>query len=511
MLLQRDQYLASAMPTRRPRLWLCAIVLVHLLLAASFSRIIYPIDDEAYYASSAANLVMKGHFGTTTYETHLLPNLERHSYWIVPVYPILLAGWFRVVGVGLWEQRLLSVLFGGLAVWAWYRIALALSGSIRIALGAAALVALDHTLLSAANGRPDLMGHAWGVIGIAAYLSYRETSLRWACCLGYLGAALAGMSHPLPGVLAFANISLLVVLLDRRRFDLRALAAAIAPFAVGVVALALYVHPNWQEAYHQFRWNATWTNPEGGPGRLIGGQHLLSTWWRVAGFVVAEFTPPPDGSAAGWIKLLVPLTYAVAVVLSLAVPAVRSTPALRILLALGLADCILLPVIAAYHKWQYYMHILILFPLIVVLVLAALSRARSYFLLASFAVLIGGVVLVQAARIVHSLKQDSLGTRYEPSAARLRQPPFDKGTFWGKAYWAYAVGLDRLTEDNAFGYFSHKRKDFLLLSLDQPGGKGDMPKGDKGEYVVGMLAREYTLVYENQTIRVYAKRRPGGF
>lgn len=199
MLLHIGQYLASAIPTRNPRLWLCAIVLVHLVLATGFSRVIYPIDDEAYYASSAANLVMKGHFGTTTYENHLLPNLEQNSYWIVPVYPVLLAGWFRAVGVGLWEQRLLSLLFGGIVVWAWYRIALALSKSIRIALGTAVLVALDHTLLSAANGRPDLMGHAWGVMGIAAYLSNRERSLRWACCLGYLGAALAGMTHPLPG------------------------------------------------------------------------------------------------------------------------------------------------------------------------------------------------------------------------------------------------------------------------------------------------------------------------
>jgi hypothetical protein len=68
------------------------------------------------------------------------------------------------------------------------------------------------------------------------------------------------------------------------------------------------------------------------------------------------------------------------------------------------------------------------------------------------------------------------------------------------------VGLDRLTEDSNFGYFSHKRKDFLILSLDQRGTKGDMPSGYLGDYLRSMLAQEYSLVYEDQAIRVYGRR-----
>ena len=123
-------------------------------------------------------------------------------------------------------------------MWAWYWIVFGLSKDVRVALGAAALVALDHTVLSAANGRPDLMGNAWGMLGMAGYLSSREHGVGRACFLGYLGAALAGLTHPLPGVLAFANITLLLVLLDRNRFDLKALAAALAPFALGALAVA---------------------------------------------------------------------------------------------------------------------------------------------------------------------------------------------------------------------------------------------------------------------------------
>ena len=493
------------MRVRQPTRWLIAIVLLHLVLAAGFARVIYPIDDEAYYASPAANLSLKGHFGTTVYENPRLPTLAERTYWIVPVYPALLAGWFHAFGVGLWQQRLLSVLFGGLLVWAWYWIVFGLSSDVRIALGAATLVAIDHTVLSAANGRPDLMGVAWGMLGMAGYVSFREQRFVCACFLGYLGAALAGLTHPLPGVLGFANITLLLFLLDGKRFHMKAFAAALAPFALGAIVVALYVHPHWQEAYEQFGWNTTYVAPDG-VGRF--NRHLLGTWWRVAGFVIEEFTPTAESSPAAWLKMLIPLTYAVAVAIALAVPRVRRRPGLLVLLLITLVDCLLLPLIAGYQKWQYYMHILVLFPPVVVLVLATLWRARAsaYPLFVVFAALTSATVLLQSGRIVHSLKEDSLGTWYRAPATRLRQPPFDRGTFWGKAYWGYAVGLDRLTEDSTFGYFSHKRKDFLILSLDQRGTKGDMPGGYLGDYLRSMLAQEYSLVYEDQALRVYGRR-----
>ena len=485
--------------------WLIALVLLHVVLAVGFARVIYPIDDEAYYASPAANLSLKGHFGTTVYENPKLPTLAERTYWIVPVYPTLLAGWFHAFGVGLLQQRLLSVLFGGLLVWAWYWIVFGLSKDLRYALGAAALVAIDHTVLSAANGRPDLMGTSWGALGMAGYLSSREHHLVRACFLGYLGAALAGMTHPLPGVLAFANITLLLVLLDRNRLDAKALGAALAPFAVGALALAFYIHPHWRDAYEQFSVNTTVVTPDG-VGRF--NRQLLATWWRVAGFVMEAFTPVPGSGPLAWLKMLIPLTYAVAVAVAFGVPRVRRTPGVPVLLAVALTDCLLLPLVAGYQKWQYYVHVLVLFPPVVALVLVTLWRARAtaFTLFATLAVLTSAVVLLQSARIFHSLNQDSLGTRYQASATRLRQPPFDTGTFWGKAYWGYAVGLDRLTEDNDFGYFSHKRKDFLILTLDQSGTQGDMPKGRVGDYLRSMLIQEYSLLYEDEAIRVYGRR-----
>jgi hypothetical protein len=221
-----------------------------------------------------------------------------------------------------------------------------------------------------------------------------------------------------------------------------------------------------------------------------------------------EFRPTAGSSAAAWLKALIPMTYAIAVAVAIVVPRVRRSPGVLLLLVIVLADWLLLPLIAGYQKWQYYMHILVLFPPVVALVFGALwrGRMRAYGLFVAFAILTSATVLLQSTRIVHSLKQDSLATWYSGPASRLRQPPFNKGTFWGKAYWGYAVGLDRLTEDAAFGYFSHKRKDFLILSLDQRDSQGDMPKGYLGDYLRAMLSQEYALVYEDQSIRVYGRR-----
>jgi len=132
-----------------------------------------------------------------------------------------------------------------------------------------------------------------------------------------------------------------------------------------------------------------------------------------------------------------------------------------------------------------------------------------------FAGLMATCVLLQVARIGHTLKLNPLGTRFAPSAARLQQPPFDKGSFWGEAFWAYAVGLDRLVEDPYLGYYSHKRKDFIVVTLDEapPGyGSGSPPKTPVEAHIRTMLANEYELVLDDKVIHVYRLRsgRQGG-
>jgi hypothetical protein len=102
-----------------------------------------------------------------------------------------------------------------------------------------------------------------------------------------------------------------------------------------------------------------------------------------------------------------------------------------------------------------------------------------------------------------------LGTRFAPSAARLQQAPFNEGNFWGEAFWAYAVGMDRLVEDPHLGMYTGKRKNFVIVTLDEamPGyGSKEPPKTPVEAHIRTLLANEYELVLDDKTIHVYRLR-----
>jgi len=73
-------------------------------------------------------LITHGHFGTSvldptaSFRTNNLTGIRQHTYWIMPLYPLAEAAWFSVMGFGLMTARYLSVLWGVLALWAWYRM-----------------------------------------------------------------------------------------------------------------------------------------------------------------------------------------------------------------------------------------------------------------------------------------------------------------------------------------------------------------------------------------------------
>jgi hypothetical protein len=152
-----------------------------------------------------------------------------------------------------------------------------------------------------------------------------------------------------------------------------------------------------------------------------------------------------------------------------------------------------------------------MFPPVVAMVMAALWRERKTSPIPAVALagLIAMSGLLQAARMAHTFRVNPLGTRFAPSAARLRQAPFDQGTFWGEAFWAYAVGMDRLVEDPHLGMYTGKRKDFVIVTLDEavPGyGLAGPPKTPVEAHIRTMLATEYELVLDDKTIHVYRRR-----
>jgi 4-amino-4-deoxy-L-arabinose transferase-like glycosyltransferase len=88
-----------------------AALLVVLTLVAALpllTKYPNPGGDEPGFIDPAATLATSGRLATSLYRD-MLPGMTDHIYWQPPFYFIALAGWFRLVGVGLVQARLFSL------------------------------------------------------------------------------------------------------------------------------------------------------------------------------------------------------------------------------------------------------------------------------------------------------------------------------------------------------------------------------------------------------------------
>jgi hypothetical protein len=131
--------------------------------------------------------------------------IEQRTYWVMPLYLVTLAGWFKLVGFGLLRMRLLSVLAGLLALVSWFVVMWRVTDDRRVAFLAFALIAVGHASITlASEGRMDMMTAALSVAALAVYLSLRERNLEHATLAGHALAAAAMLTHP-NGVLGFVG------------------------------------------------------------------------------------------------------------------------------------------------------------------------------------------------------------------------------------------------------------------------------------------------------------------
>ncbi len=161
-----------------------AAVVVYVALAFGSAATKSPEIDEGFFANPAFNLATRGFMGTTVLEDEgsALKGIRERTYWIPPLHLVLQAGWYKVVGFGLVQLRAVSILWGLVALGAWFLIMRQLSGERSVGLLTAGLLALDYTFVAVASlGRMDMMCAALGFAGLAAYVTLRERDLRAAC------------------------------------------------------------------------------------------------------------------------------------------------------------------------------------------------------------------------------------------------------------------------------------------------------------------------------------------
>ena len=166
--------------------------------------------DAAVFADAALNLLSAGHLGTG-----LVVGMTDHVYWQPPGYCLALAAAFKVFGYGLWQLRLLSLLFGALCLWMVYEVSLKVHTDQVAAMIAVLLLSFDPLFAKWARwDRMDPMCMFFVLLSLSLYLTAAERPhLRFFVAAG-TSASAALLVHPF-GVISFAAIALHAIFVRR--------------------------------------------------------------------------------------------------------------------------------------------------------------------------------------------------------------------------------------------------------------------------------------------------------
>lgn len=178
-------------------------------------------EDEPWIAATPYKLVTEGVYGSDLFAGYY--GMERHDFQRPPIYPLLLAGVFKLAGVGVLQMRLLPVICGFLVLVMVWKLGEQLhnrtAGAVGVVLLLSQRLAIGHTetgipLLDAARiSRNDIAVPVFGLLAFWIFNRAEESRRPASYFLAGVLVALAALSHVYG---AFWLPALLVVLFWRR-------------------------------------------------------------------------------------------------------------------------------------------------------------------------------------------------------------------------------------------------------------------------------------------------------
>jgi len=499
--------------THRRHFALLAAVLIVYFLLASWTAVTGNIwDNEAWFASPAFTLIHKGYLGTTILESKgtWMEGIDRRTYWIPPLHPLLQAMWYRLFGFGLLPLRYLSIAADAIVLLAWYGIVLLLSGNRSIALFSILIPATDSRfLMFAALGRPDATCAAFGTMGWFVYLHLRERSLPRALLAGNALTAASCLTHPC-GELYASGLLLLTIYFDRSRIGWRNFLLLLAPYVAALSAWGLYILQAPTQFARQILGNVGGIGTEfTGVNRLAGVMSLRGAWWGLKaeyslryGVAFGRYAT----SVAGRTQLFALLIYTVGVAGCLLTPSLRKHRGYRALLGVGLLEYVTMALLDGFKSSGYLTHTLPLAgALLAIYVHFLFSQVRRVRPVAVAALVLFSAVQVTA--LWQSFKVAPERWDYENAVAFLTRSGSPRGII-AAGEFAFALGFDSgMIDDWRLGYFSGRRPPFIVANIIYSGWLEHSATIDPAihAYMLKLLREEYKAVFHNPNYTIYQR------
>lgn len=490
-----------------------AVLVLYLLFTAGTALTKRPWSDEGWFASPAYNLANHGYMGTSILESveprGQQKGIDKYTYWVMPLDIVAQAAWYKILGFGLFQMRMLSAFWGLLAICSWWVIVYTLSRDRNLALLTSSIIALDYAFITGASfGRMDMMCAALSFAAFAAYLALRERNLTAAILVSQTLVAASGLTHPY-GILGLAGLIFLTLYFDRKNVRFRHVAIALIPYVVGAVAWGLYILQSPSLFVSQFVGNAT--AGSNNVGRLDGLTSPLSALYReiTLRYLVAFGL---GGHSAGTsslvsLKILILLTYAVGILGVLFTRSIRTHRGFRALLYLTGIYFLILTIVDGQKLSWYLVHMIPLFAALLAAFLHWLwfnTRWLRWPIVAAM----GLFLMLQVGGIVLRIRQNSYQKSYVPAINFLKRNANPSSMIMGSTELAFGLGFNsNLVDDIRLGYYTGKKPDFIVVDeIYQDAFKGvETQDLDVYQHVLDTLAKEYHAVYDHGYYKIYAR------
>lgn len=489
------------------------VVALYLALALGASLRKAPWHDEGQFANAAWNLASNGFMGTTVLDASVpwMKGIGQHTYWVMPLYLVNLAGWFKVFGFSALSMRALSVAWGLVALGSWYSIMKSLTGERVVALLTLSILALDYIfLMNASTGRMDMMCAALGWAACAVFLRLRERRFTLAVLLSQTLVVAGGLTHP-NGILAFAGVLFLTLYFDWRRINPRIVALAALPYLLGAAGWGWYALQDREAFLTQLRGNVGgFSGMSGTVNRWVG----LSAPWTGFKLEITERYLNAFGMAAhsqgiARLKILVLLVYLAGLAGVLFTRRLRQHTAARTVLLLFALYFVLMALLEGHKSDIYLVHSVPLLAALLALWLAWCWRERVLpraLLVAAMA----GFLILQAGGVAYLSQQNHYESRYLPVVKFLQGRENRQGrSLTGSSELAFELGFDRLTDDPWLGYYNGARPDVIVFNrrYEEIDGIFQKAQPEVHWHIEQQLGREYEKVFEFAPYwKVYERR-----